>query len=116
MDSGTLLSIVTFVYGLAAFLYVASWVFKKPLAGKLASWVAVTGFIGNSAGIIMRWVESYRLGIGHAPLSNMYESLIFFAWTLVLIYLISVFFPAKACPRTRYLQHNFIGIKSFFWG
>ncbi len=88
MDNTTILSIVTFVYGLAAFLYVASWVFKKPLVGKLASWVAVTGFIGNSVGIIMRWVESYRLGIGHAPLSNMYESLIFFAWTLVLIYLI----------------------------
>jgi ABC-type transport system involved in cytochrome c biogenesis permease subunit len=84
MDNTTILSIVTFVYGLAAFLYVASWVFKKPLVGKLASWVAVTGFIG----IIMRWVESYRLGIGHAPLSNMYESLIFFAWTLVLIYLV----------------------------
>jgi cytochrome c-type biogenesis protein CcsB len=28
------------------------------------------------------------LGIGHAPLSNLYESLIFFAWTIILIYLI----------------------------
>ncbi len=36
----------------------------------------------------MRWVESYRLGIGHAPLSNMYESLVFFSWTIVVIYLI----------------------------
>ena len=36
----------------------------------------------------MRWVESYRLGIGHAPLSNMYESLVFFAWTIVIIYLV----------------------------
>jgi cytochrome c-type biogenesis protein CcsB len=35
----------------------------------------------------MRWVESYRLGIGHAPFSNLYESLIFFAWTIALIYL-----------------------------
>ena len=88
MDNATLLSIVTFVYGLAAFLYIASWVFKKPLVGKLASWIAVTGFVGNTAGIIMRWVESYRLGIGHAPFSNMYESLIFFAWTLIIIYLV----------------------------
>ncbi|MGD9228596.1 MAG: c-type cytochrome biogenesis protein CcsB, partial [Desulfobacterales bacterium] len=37
--------------------------------------------------ILMRWVESYRLGIGHAPFSNLYESLIFFAWTIALIYL-----------------------------
>ena len=35
----------------------------------------------------MRWVESYELGIGHAPLSNMYESLVFFALTIGIIYL-----------------------------
>jgi len=33
-------------------------------------------------------VESYRLGIGHAPLSNLYESLIFFAWTIIFLYMI----------------------------
>jgi cytochrome c-type biogenesis protein CcsB len=36
----------------------------------------------------VRWVESYQLGIGHAPFSNLYESLVFFAWVIVLIYLI----------------------------
>jgi cytochrome c-type biogenesis protein CcsB len=88
MDSSTLLSIVTFVYGLAAFLYIASWVFKKPLLSILATWIALIGVAGNTAGIISRWLESYRLGIGHAPLSNMYESLVFFSWTLVVIYLV----------------------------
>jgi cytochrome c-type biogenesis protein CcsB len=39
-------------------------------------------------GLIYRWVESYRLGIGHAPLSNLYESLIFFAWAIILLYLL----------------------------
>jgi ABC-type transport system involved in cytochrome c biogenesis permease subunit len=33
-------------------------------------------------------VESYQLGIGHAPFSNLYESLIFFSWTITLLYLI----------------------------
>jgi len=33
-------------------------------------------------------VESYRLGIGHAPLSNMYESLVFFSFTIGIIYLV----------------------------
>jgi cytochrome c-type biogenesis protein CcsB len=36
----------------------------------------------------VRWIGSYQLGIGHAPFSNLYESLVFFAWVIVLIYLI----------------------------
>jgi cytochrome c-type biogenesis protein CcsB len=48
----------------------------------------MVGLIGNTAGILMRWVESYQLGIGHAPFSNLYESLVFFAWVIVFIYLI----------------------------
>ena len=88
MNSSFLLSITTFIYGLAAFLYIASWVFKKPLPGRLATWTVLLGIIGNTMGIIMRWVESYRLGIGHAPLSNLYESLIFFSWTIVVVYLV----------------------------
>jgi cytochrome c-type biogenesis protein CcsB len=87
MNSSIVLSVVTFVYGFAAFLYVLSWVFKKSSPGRLATWVAFLGLAGNTAGFIMRWVESYKLGIGHAPLSNLYESLVFFAWVIILIYL-----------------------------
>jgi cytochrome c-type biogenesis protein CcsB len=88
MNSSDFLSITTFIYGLAATLYIASWIFKKTFPGKLATWIAFVGVAGNTTGIIMRWVESYELGIGHAPLSNMYESLVFFAWTIVVIYLV----------------------------
>ena len=88
MTSSLFLSATTFVYGLAAFLYIFEWVFKKPFAGRLATWVTITGLAGNTAGILLRWVESYQLGYGHAPLSNLYESLIFFAWAIALIYLV----------------------------
>jgi len=88
MDSSNLLSIVTFVYGFAAILYIAAWIFKKKLPGLLATWTALLGAMGNAAGIIMRWVESYKLGIGHAPLSNMYESLVFYSCTIAVIYLV----------------------------
>ena len=88
MNSSQLLSTVTFVYCLAALLYTASWIFKKEFPGKAATWVALYGVAGNTAGILLRWVESYRLGIGHAPLSNLYESLVFFAWTIMVIYLV----------------------------
>lgn len=87
MNSSIILSVTTFVYGLAAFLYIVSWVFKKEAPGKLALWMAVLGLAGNTAGIILRWIESYQMGIGHAPLSNLYESLVFFSWTILIIYL-----------------------------
>jgi cytochrome c-type biogenesis protein CcsB len=88
MDSSFLLSITTFIYGFAAFLYIAFWVFKKPLPGRLATWTVFLAVIANTIGIAMRWMESYRLGIGHAPLSNLYESLVFFAWTIAVVYLV----------------------------
>ena len=88
MTSSSLLSIVTFVYLLAATLYIAAWVFQRQLLAKLATATALAGVVGNTAGLLLRWWESYRLGIGHAPLSNLYESLNFFAGTLMLLYLI----------------------------
>jgi cytochrome c-type biogenesis protein CcsB len=88
MTSSLFLSATTFVYGLAGFLYIFEWVFKQSFAGRLATAVTVIGLTGNTAGILLRWVESYQLGYGHAPLSNLYESLIFFAWAITLIYLV----------------------------
>lgn len=87
MNSSQLLSFVTFAYGFAATFYVAAWVFKKTMPAKLAKWVAIIGIIANTAGFILRWKESYAIGYGHAPLSNMYESLVFFALTIGIIYL-----------------------------
>jgi cytochrome c-type biogenesis protein CcsB len=88
MSGSLVLSIVTFIYGLAGFLYICAWIFRKQFFGQVATWIALIGLIGNTAGILVRWVGSYQLGIGHAPFSNLYESLVFFAWVIVLIYLI----------------------------
>lgn len=85
MSSSLLLSWVTFGYFLSALLYLTAWVLKKEKLGKGASGVLALFFLIHTGAVILRWIESYRLGIGHAPLSNLYESLIFFAWTIVLI-------------------------------
>ncbi len=88
MNSSMILSAVTFIYALAAVLYIASLIFKKEAPGKIAKWVTITGIAGNTAGIILRWSESYSLGFGHAPLSNLYESLVFFSLTIAVIYIV----------------------------
>ena len=88
MQSSMILSYITFVYFSAFMLYLLMMVMGKDIFGRLASWVTGLGFLAHTAAIVLRWVESYRLGIGHAPLSNMYESLVFFAWTVILLYLI----------------------------
>jgi cytochrome c-type biogenesis protein CcsB len=88
MSGSLVLAIVTFIYGLAGFLYICAWIFRKQIFGRVATWIALVGLIGNTTGILVRWIGSYQLGIGHAPFSNLYESLVFFAWVIVLIYLI----------------------------
>ncbi|RJQ87106.1 MAG: c-type cytochrome biogenesis protein CcsB [Desulfobacteraceae bacterium] len=84
-----ILSIATFVYGLAAVFYIFAMVFRKETPGWIATWIMLTAWLGNTAGILLRWVESYYVsgGQGYAPFSNMYESMVFFGWTIAGIYL-----------------------------
>ena len=88
MLNSIMLSYITFVYFGAFILYLLMMVFGREILGRVATYVSVAGFVAHTIAITIRWVESYRLGIGHAPFSNLYESLIFFAWTIILLYLI----------------------------
>jgi cytochrome c-type biogenesis protein CcsB len=87
MNSSFLLSTTTFIYALASVFYIGSFSFKKQVLARAGFWVIVIGFIGNTAGILLRWMESYQMGYGHAPFSNMYESLVFFSWTVAILYI-----------------------------
>lgn len=86
MNSSLLLSAATFIYALASVFYIGSFSFKKQALARLGFWVIVIGLMANTGGIILRWVESYHMGYGHAPFSNMYESLVFFSWTAAALY------------------------------
>jgi cytochrome c-type biogenesis protein CcsB len=88
MLNTVILSYVIFVYFAAFILYLLMMVMGRERLGRLATFVSVAGLLAQSFAIILRWVESYKLGAGHAPLSNLYESLIFFAWAIMLLYLI----------------------------
>jgi cytochrome c-type biogenesis protein CcsB len=95
MDSSKLLGITTFIYLFSSVIYLAMFIFRFRKIGILGTTLSIIGLLVNTAGIGMRWLESYQMGIGHAPLSNMYESLVFFAWSIVLIYIIVEFIYKK---------------------
>jgi len=84
----TILSWVTFIYLGSAIFYLFRMVTGREFWGPFASSSALAGLVAQTFALILRWIESYKMGIGHAPLSNLYESLIFFAWAIVLLYLI----------------------------
>ena len=88
MDNSLILSYTTFIYFLAFLVYLAGMVMNRAFFSRLGTYLSLLGFTAQTVAIILRWVESYALGVGHAPFSNLYESLIFFAWTLMFLYLI----------------------------
>lgn len=88
MISTKILSLVTFIYFAAFVFYLFRMTLGRDFWGRLATYTAFAGLIAQTIALIFRWKASYDLGIGHAPLSNFYESLVFFSWTIVFLYLI----------------------------
>jgi cytochrome c-type biogenesis protein CcsB len=88
MTSSALFNISMAVYLAATVVYAVYLAFRKEGVGLLATVVTVVGFAAQTAAIGLRWKESYDLGYGHIPLSNMYESMVFWSWSIILIYLI----------------------------
>ncbi|MBI5844024.1 MAG: c-type cytochrome biogenesis protein CcsB [Deltaproteobacteria bacterium] len=88
MTSSLVLSIVTFLYAASMTAYWGAWIFRRDAFGRAATALGAAGLLGNLAGFVMRWVESYQMGVGHVPLSNMYESLIFFSMMSMAVYLV----------------------------
>src|SRR3990172_5465996 len=87
MDSFLLFTIATLAYLAAMVLYIGYLAFKKEGIGKTATVVTLIGFVIQTIALLLRWRESYQMDIGRVPLSNLYESLVFFTWSTVLIYL-----------------------------
>jgi cytochrome c-type biogenesis protein CcsB len=88
MTSSHIFSIVTFIYFGSFFFYIIYFFLRDKFTAKIATALAYIGLIMQTVAFFLRWKESYAMGIGHIPLSNLYESLIFFTIMTVLIYLI----------------------------
>ncbi len=86
--SHTLFNISMFVYLLCFLGYLLLTTSKKRDLGVGVSFLLVSGWVIHTVGLVLRWFETHQTGYGYIPLSNMYESLIFFSWAIVLVYLI----------------------------
>lgn len=91
MESSQFFGVAMIIYILAAAFYLGLFLFKKEKVGVVGMLLAVGGLTLQTIAIVLRWIESYRMGIGHAPLTNMYESLVFFVWCTTLLYLVLEF-------------------------
>ncbi len=89
--SHTLFNLSMAVYFIAFIGYLFFSIFRYLWIGRGATLFILFGWILHSVGLVFRWIETHQTGYGYVPLSNMYESLIFFSWTIVLIYLILEF-------------------------
>ncbi|MEW6003174.1 MAG: c-type cytochrome biogenesis protein CcsB [Nitrospirota bacterium] len=95
MDSSFFFGISTMAYILAMIIYITYFAFRKTQIGITATTITIIGFTSQTMAILLRWKDFYNISgmsiIRSAPLTNLYESLIFFVWCLILGYLIIEF-------------------------
>ena len=92
MDSSQFFGISSIAYILAMVVYIAYLAFRNSTIGVAATVITAIGFLSQTAAFIIRWNEFYDMSqmglLRSIPLTNLYESLIFFIWCLILGYLI----------------------------
>lgn len=91
LTSQSLFNISMGIYLICFLGYLALITSRQKTIGILSTSLMIIGLIIHSIGLVFRWLETHQTGYGYIPLSNMYESLIFFSWTIILIYLILEF-------------------------
>lgn len=83
MNESTLFLITFILYIVSGFFYFSFLFSKKENLAKTGFKFAFLGLILHTVALLWRTVES-----GHAPFTNMYESLSFLAWSSILAYVI----------------------------
>ncbi len=93
-----ILGVVMLLYLVVAILFLAAGLWASASLNRLARGLLGIGLAAHTGVILARWWNSYHLALGHtpltlfseklrlvmlqAPMSNFYESLVFFAWCL----------------------------------
>lgn len=111
-----ILGAVVFIYLFCAVLYLCYLVFgQNRRLGQAATAATAFGFAAHTVAIVLRWIESYQMGIGHAPMSNMYESLVFFSWTIALFYLVIEWRTRQKAIGTFVMPFAFVAMAYASW-
>ncbi|HBA89844.1 MAG TPA: c-type cytochrome biogenesis protein CcsB [Geobacter sp.] len=87
MSSSMLFNVTMIAYMVSTCIFFAFLASRSKGVGLAGTYAALFGFVVQTAAIGLRWKESYDQGHGHAPLSNLFESVVFFSWTIILIFL-----------------------------
>ena len=96
---------VMLLYLGVALVFLAAGLWASASCNRWGRILFVTGLAGHTAAILGRWWQSYHLALSHtpltlfseklrliilqAPMSNFYESLVFFAWSLPFLALVT---------------------------
>ncbi len=86
-DNALIFSAVTFIYLLSGLIYLIHWIFNWERGAFIGSSIGWGGFLTNVYAFIIRWIQTHQTGYGYVPLSNLYESLVFFGLCVAGIYL-----------------------------
>lgn len=78
-----LFKITLLLYFAATVLYLIDILARLEKAGRVARWVLIGGFVLHCATLAARYLEA-----GYTPVTNLYESLSFFAWAVVAVFLL----------------------------
>jgi cytochrome c-type biogenesis protein CcsB len=104
MSSSIFFDISAGAYIAAMIIYIAYLVIRSRTVGIIASSMTIFGFVMQSIALTIRWIDSFYFWasanpesgyiesiLRAAPLRNLYESLVFFVWSLICIHLIIEF-------------------------
>lgn len=110
MNSSVFFDISAGAYIAAMITYVIFLVVRNQKTGVVASSLTIFGFVSQSTALIIRWINSYYFWTASnptsgvvesilraAPLRNLYESLVFFVWSLIVFH---IFFEFKYKNRS----------------
>jgi len=82
----TFINLSLAAYLCASIFYITHIVFGNKFSGRAATVIFTLGFIFNTIVVFNRWYVA-----GRPPFVNLFESLVFFAWSIVLMFLIVEF-------------------------